>query len=96
MIVAILEQEESADMEKIKEKLLEMKKLANFDILAINEGDPGPYHKVNGLFIAFMVVGGIGLLISLVLCWKFSCCRKLKNKFTKKQITYEMYGEFRD
>lgn len=55
-------------------------------------GEPAPYHEKNLVLIGGLAVSGVLLLILMIMCWKFKCCQRIKGKFMKKEITYEMYG----
>ena len=59
-------------------------------------GEPETYHEKNFILIGVFVVAVILFLVSMIICWRFKCYQKIKRKFMKKEIVYEMYGEFKD
>ena len=77
-------------------RLSEVEELAGFKVLAIEFGEPEPHREISIALLVAIVIGGVLLVVCGTMCWRFKCWRKLKDRLVKREISYEMYGEFRD
>ena len=80
----------------MKGRLSEAEELAGFKVLAIEFGEPAPHREISIALLVVIVIGGVLLVVGGMMCWRFKCWRKLKDRLVRREISYEMYGEFRD
>ena len=93
-ITGTIEQLNNQNMEQLKLQISSTKSLGDMKVKKVEFGEPKPHGK-GVFFIVLGVILSIVVFVVIVMC----CCRfgkKLKNRIFKKEISYEMYGEFRD
>lgn len=66
------------------------------DVLQVKFG-PIPEHKGSPVFLILsLIVGFVIFVLLIVVCLKMKICQKIKRRVSKKEVTYEMYGEFKE
>ena len=78
-------------MATVWQKLSQVAELAGLPVLEVKLGT-SPYSEINWWLIGLGSAGGTLLLVSVVLCLKYRCWRKL----SRREVSFEMYGQFRD
>ena len=93
-VTGTIEQVNGQNLEELKSQMSSKTQLGNMKVKSVKYGEPEPHSK--GVF--FIVLGIILSIVGLVLIIFCFCklWKKCRNKIFKKEITYEMYGEFRD